>query len=498
MIDPERIGGSLADQTRGSLPAGLGADGLAARHQRRVRRRRAAGGLAALAIVAGGAFVLPSGSADGDDETVTETQTETETETDDRPTTTTEDPVKVEEAAAGAEAQSAAIADGEVSEAEYEEAIAEYRACSERVDEADCYEFHVAVIDDVIREAGVSATNGSAAAEAVESILVPGGEFSVTAVSTLQVTPDPRLIALATTEFGASGPLLRVSLDYSQVVDAPDGVAEIDTPGQAIVYVNRIDGIDVAVEGIGVDAATVEAVAAELTVVDGMVAAPESWPEGFAAIEADQGPVTQELIVTDGPADISIIATDGSTRYAQDAIAGTRARSSSERATEIGLVTDTITFIANGHRLYLIYTTPESSDLAVASLQPVEVDQLRLELDLPDRAATYDEWISSTPLPEGHSLDDLRDGLTIDLLVEGPAAHSRFQCAWIERWVETGDPADLAPLDGRDAWPTAEFVAGLPEGEQLLFDIAQLLLGEGETSEERAADPAAQICQRVG
>lgn len=495
MIDPERIGESFADQTQGSLPTGLGADGLAARHQRRVRRRRAVGGVAALAIVAGGAFVLPNDSAD--DEAVTETAAATET--DDVTTPTTEDPVKVEEAEAGAEAQSAALADGEVSEAEYEEAITEFRACTERLDEADCYDFHVSEIDDLIREAGVSASNGSSSTtETVESILVPGGEFSVTSVNTLQVEPDPRLIALATTEFGASGPLLRVSLDYGQVIDSPDGVTALETPGQAIVYVNRIEGIDVAVEGIGVDAATVEAVAAGIVVTDGMVAAPETWPEGFTAIAPDLGLVTQELVVAEGPAELSIIATDGSTRYAQDAIAGTRARSASERRTEIGLVTDTITFIANGHRLYLIYTTPENSDLAVTALEPIEVDQLRTELDLPDRAATYAEWLASTPLPDDHGLEELSEGLTIDVGLEGPTAHSRFQCAWIERWVDTGDPTDLAPLDGRDAWPTAEFVAALPDGEQLLYDVAQLLLGDGETFEERATDPAAQICRRIG
>lgn len=490
MIDPDRISQSLTDQTRGSLPAGLGAGGLAARHQRRVRRRRAAGATAVVAALAGGAFVLPDRGAD--EPTIAETVAETP-----QPPTT-EDPIKVEEAAEGAEAQDEALADGEVTEAEYEEAVAEFRACTERVDEAECYDFHLVEIDDLLAQNGGAAAPTTPDTEAIETILVPGGAYEVTSVMTFRVEPDPRLIALATTEFGASGPLLRISLDYGQVIDAPDGITEFDTPGQATVFITRIDGVDIAVEGIGVDSAIIEAVAQQITVVDGMVVAPAEWPAGFTRIADDAGAVVQELITTVGPTDLSVIATNGATLHAQDAIAGTRARTVTERVTEIGLVTDSVTFIANGDRLYLVYTDAGGSDAAVGALEPVGVDQLRAELGLGDRAATYDAWFAATPLPPDHDLATLRDGLTIDVGIEGVGAHASFQCAWIERWVSTGDPADLEPLALRDTWPTAEYLAALPEGERAVFDIAELLDGSGTTEAERAVDPAAQICQRVG
>ena len=120
----------------------------------------------------------------------------------------------------------------------------------------------------------------------------------------------------------------------------------------------------------------------------------------------------QELIVADGPVELSVIATDGSTRFAQDALAGARARSATERVTEVGLVTDSVTFVAHGSRLYLIYVDPGSSDLAVGSLEPVEVGQLRDDLGLVDRAAVWDEWLAATPLPDGHGFESLRAGIT--------------------------------------------------------------------------------------
>lgn len=495
MTDPERIGESFADQTTGPLPAGLGADGLVVRHRRRVRRRRVAGGVAGVVVIAVGVVALPRDDADADPDTA---ETVAETVTVDDATTTTADPVKVEEQTAGTEAQDEVLADGEVTEAEYEEAVAEYRACVERVDEADCYDYHLDRIDEALGSAGVPRPTVTAPqTEAVDSILIPGGAWTVTAVSTHLVTGDDGLIALATTDDGPYGALLRVSRDYGQPIETPDGVVEIDTPGQATVFVNRIGGVDIAVEGLGVDAATVAAVAGAITLTDGRLDL-GPWPAGFTPVDADAFPPIQELIVAEGPSEISVVAMDATTRRAWDAIAGTRARSTTERPVELGLVTDRVTFVPNGDRLYLVDVDEAGADEALAALTPIAVADLRAQLSLTDRQATYDAWFAATPLPSDHGLDALRRGLTVEPAIEGVTAHVLFQCAWIDRWVTTGDPSDLAPLDTRDEWPTAQYVAAVPDDERALFDVGSMLVGAGGTPIERADDPAAQVCARAG
>lgn len=106
--------------------------------------------------------------------------------------------------------------------------------------------------------------------------------------------------------------------------------------------------------------------------------------------------------------------------------------------------------------------------------------------------------MDAAELPDDHQLDWLAEGPPLDPAVEAGTVQLWLGCAWVDRWVETGDPSALDAVTGvidasvppGDDGPATDPTAADRRRLRELADSAR----SSTTRSERAGSRLRQFC----